>query len=369
MFGSGAGSLSAFTIILLPGLFFLLCYPLQAAEVDQFTLPPGEPVELADSATILDAEVNRRIQQAIRRANSPVMKTHAKKAPRWLKPRCNEERLYKMLVGELGGSVVGQVESFAETADEITRRKVNLEVSVYRDFQWQASPTLVLTERMASVINLAGTEIGTDKLGHFLDEGYSYFLVTGNMNQSLESGLLFGEWSESVYFGAQTTGVYSFADLTANFQGMRFWNQILAQQEDPLTGEKPAAFVVCENEKWEQKRTFLWSEYVDNAWNESVNCPVLRSPELLQSIQKQNLYCRTEQLPLGKYSQWQPRLLNLEGYGILPDNLQPEVILRRRVAHQDVDLSEETLNYVGELRQRLEAWRRESVLASQQDDG
>ena len=337
-----------------------------AAEVDQFTLPPGEPVQLPDSATVLQTEVNRLLRHAIRRANERYMESRPKADSRWLQPRCDETRLYDALTGALARSVVGQLETFAETSPDIIRRKVLLEQSIYRDFYWQASPTLVFSERMAAVIKLNGVEMGTDKLGHFFTEGYSYFLVTEKLEKNIESGLLFGEWSESVYFGAQTTGVYSFADLTANFQGLRFWNRVLARQSDPLSGQTPTPYIECRNSRWTLARTFEWRDYVDSGWNEAINCPALGSAELLQRIRQRGVECRRNLLPKRKYGQWQPRLLNLYGHRVLPGYLQPEIVLERRAARNDVDISLETLGYIGELRVRLEAWRRAASAAAAQ---
>lgn len=347
-----------------------LCWilPATAAEVDQFTLPPDQPATLADSAPELAAEINRRMQQAVQKANAPYVRQHAKSSPRWWQPGCNETRLYNALTDALAGSVIGHVETFAEESPAIQRRRVPLAESIYRDFFWQASPTLVFSERMAAVIRLQNVEIGTDKLGHFFSEGYSYFVSTDQLRKNIESGLLFGEWSESVYFGAQTTGVFSFADLTANFQGLRFWNRVLAQHPDLLTGKAPQPYVQCQNQQWVVVQDFRWDDYIDNGWNEAVNCVVLGNEDLLQRIQAQGLRCQSEKLPVGKYGQWQPRLLNLYGHRVMPAYLQPEVILEKRVALHDVDVSHETLDYIAELRARLDEWRRASAAALQNLD-
>lgn len=343
----------------------MLCWiaPVSAAEVDQFTLPPDQPASLTDSAPVLAAEINRRMQQAVQQANAPYVRQHAKSSPRWWQPGCDETRLYNALTDALAGSVIGHVETFAEESPAIQRRRVPLADSIYRDFFWQASPTLVFSERMAAVIRVQDVEIGTDKLGHFFAEGYSYFVSTDQLRKSIESGLLFGEWSESVYFGAQTTGVFSFADLTANFQGLRFWNRVLARHPDLLTGRTPTPYVQCRKQQWVLARAFSWDDYIDNGWNEAINCVVLGNEDLLQRIQTQGLRCLIDQLPTEKYGQWQPRLLNLYGHRVLPLYLQPEVILAQRVALKDVDVSVETLDYIAELRARLDDWRRASAAA------
>lgn len=347
-----------------------LCWivPVSAAEVDQFTRPPDQPATLADSGPELEAEINRRMQQALQSANAPFVRQHAKSSPRWWQPRCDETRLYNALTDALAGSVIGHVETFAEESPAIQRRRVPLSESIYRDFFWQASPTLVFSERMAAVIQVQNVEIGTDKLGHFFSEGYSYFVTTDQLRKSIESGLLFGEWSESVYFGAQTTGVYSFADLTANFQGLRFWNRVLAKYPDLLTGKAPEPYVQCNDHQWVLAHAFRWDDYIDTGWNEAVNCVVLGNEDLLQRIQGQGLHCQIDRLPREKYGQWQPRLLNLYGHRVIPPYLQPEVILEKRVALHDVDVSHETLDYIAELRARLDEWRRASAAALQNLD-
>src|SRR3990167_7058649 len=75
-----------------------------AAEVDQFTLPPGEPVQLPDSALVLQTEVNRLLRHAIQRANERYMESRPKADSRWLQPRCDETRLYDALTGALARS-------------------------------------------------------------------------------------------------------------------------------------------------------------------------------------------------------------------------------------------------------------------------
>lgn len=348
-------------VVLVDGVRFFwvligLCGVLQAAEVDQFT--PALPLVLDDSQHLLDAEVNRRLMLALDIANRAVLKPpHLRGAPRYDVPRCDEQRLYEALEWQLARPLIGQLEEFAEQSSDVSRRPVPLAQSVYRSFFWVHSPSLVLSERMASVIRLDRTELGTDKLGHFFTEGYSYFRLSRQLQEGLEPALLFGEWSESVYFGAQTTGVYSYADLTANFHGLRFWNRILARQTDPLENVVPVPYVECRDYRWQLIRMFHWAHYVDDAWNESINCSLFRTPGLLQQVQEQTPECRSNRLPLARYHQWQERLLNPVGLAVMPDHLQPEVILERRASAADIRLSPAVLEYLRQLREQLENWR------------
>ncbi len=201
---------------------------------------------LSDAGPLLEAEVNCRLQLVVTMANRPVTKpTQLRSRPALQYPACEEERLYDALAWDLARPVIGQLETFAEEHPQISRRRVVFCDSVYRNFIWQQSPSLVLSERVAAVIRVDDVEIGSDKLGHFFTEGYSYFEVTDRLQDSVEEGMLFGEWSESLYFGAQTTGVFSFADLAANLNGLRFWNRILAQSAFMQDVRLPQGVVEC----------------------------------------------------------------------------------------------------------------------------
>lgn len=341
--------------LLLICMTLLLPTGLRAAEVDQFTRAEQRP---ADSRTLLNREVMRRLAYAVDMANRPQPKpVQARHHPPKKIPQCDAERLYDSVSWQLARPVVGQVESFAEQNAQIARRTIPFEQTVYRDFLWSQSPTLVLSKRVASVINVAGTDIGTDKLGHFFTEGHSYFTTTSELADGPEQGLLFGEWSESVYFGAQTTGVFSYADLVANFNGLRFWNRLLGRQPDPLTGAVPEPYVRCDGKRWQLSGEFDWADYVDNGWSERVNCSLMRTPELLADVLQHAPLCARDELPLDKYHAWSTRLMNTMGLAVLPDYLQPEVILAQRSLVGDLKLPPETLEYMRELRQQLEVWR------------
>lgn len=358
---SGNGGEAVFRVLL------ILIFPwlqTQAAEVDQFSDQP--PAVLADSEHILDAEVNRRMQQAVSIANRPVLRPpHLRGHPRFVVPACDEQRLFEALAWQLARPLIGQLEEFAEESVLVSRRTVALPDSVYRDFFWAHSPSLVLSGRMAAVIRVGNTELGTDKLGHFFTEGHSYFKLTDHLQNDIEAALLFGEWSESVYFGAQTTGVFSYADLTANFHGLRFWNRILARHPDPLEGGLPAPYIACQQQRWQIVQPFRWAFYVDDAWNESINCSLFRTTGLLQQVLQQAPECRRGRLPAARYQQWQTRLLNPGGLSVLPGYLQPEVILLQRAAEADIRLSVPVLEYLRNLREQLETWRQQEEQQAQ----
>ena len=335
----------------LSGLFGLTA--VEAAEVDQFT----QASDLNDSSEVIASEVNRRIRLAVDKANSPFPRPlQHKKVHHRKRPQCDVDRLYGQLQFQLARPLIGQLESFAEASPQVDRRWVSFPQSVYRDYHKKEAPTLVLSQRIAAVIKINGVEVGSDKLGHFFTEGRSYFEVTNHLQDGTEAGFLFGDWSESLYYGAQTTGVFSYADLTANFNGLRFWNRILATQPDPLNQQSVTPYIRCDNQRWVVNNKFEFNSYVDNGWNEAVNCSAFRTEQLLQKVIQHQPVCRVDQLPK-HYGSIGNEILNTEGLKVLPDKLQPEVILARRTSDLPWKLPEQAMERIKEIRLDLEQWR------------
>lgn len=320
-----------------------------AAEVDQFN--GGEQV-IRDSHTSLNLAVNQRIKQAIKQANRRRFSGVPGKGKRRQLPLCSEQRLFNALTFALARPLIGQLETFAQTDSSVSRRIVPFEQSIYRSFTWSQSPSLVLSKRLAAVIRIGDIELGADKLGHFFTEGWSYFDILSQPGSQLDDALLFGEWTEGLYFGALTTGVFSYGDLVANFNGLRFWNSILAKQPDPLTHQMSVPYIRCENKSWKLNRHFDWLAYVDNGWNEAMNCSLYRDETLLSEVQG---LCEGQQIHLleDKYAELAKRLINTKGQKVLPQTLQPEQVLQQR--YQDIPqwLKQRLQDY----RQRLEIWR------------
>lgn len=331
----------------------LMAGHLSAAEVDQFSQLPD--VELQDSSALLNAEVEQRIERALVRANRNAPHLKPRKVQRVPEQsRCNVDRLYDSFRVLLARPIIGQVESFAQQSPKVSRLSMPLQESIYRDFTWPDSPSLVLSERVAAVVRVGDDFVGTDKFGHFFTEGYSYFLETDRLKSPLNKAFLFGEWTESVYFGAETTGVYSFADLVANFNGLRFWNRILADHPDPMTDRADVPYVRCQSDKWVAAADFDWRDYVDPAWNESVNCSMMRTLGLLEKVLNTGPVCRPDMLPWKRYGELAPRLFNQQGLAVLPEYLQPEVILTQR--HPDM-MTESRVLWLKGVREWLEEWR------------
>ncbi len=94
-----------------------------------------------------------------------------------------------------------------------------------------------------------GICIGSDKLGHFFQQGFDYFAITQTSGKTVADAEEFGERTEGGGFGLTTTGVFSNADLEANKQGLKFYKDLLASPS----------------------MTFDIASYISSKWNEESN--------------------------------------------------------------------------------------------------
>lgn len=292
----------------LPTRFFylvtgiLLSTLLKAAEIDSFsdrnTLRP-------DAAEAINAIVNARLQEGVDNANLLERANAFDRVPDAI---CNTNTLYTELRKAIFQSFTASWGLKGYSLDQQLREAlVDYSVhravsdSIYRDLGYLDAPSLKL-KGLSDVVWLNRNLIGLDKLGHFFAEGWHYFEMTQNGEHSLNDAMAWGREQEEGKFGLVTTGVFSYADLTANFNGWRFWNQIQNQQNDPLKGfwgnlfsdrQISCSLQVMESIKnrklvyaWELKHTFEIRDYVDSAWDEGQNCSRFVNSTLTASVRQ-----------------------------------------------------------------------------------
>ncbi|MET0391909.1 MAG: DUF4157 domain-containing protein [Chitinophagaceae bacterium] len=73
-----------------------------------------------------------------------------------------------------------------------------------------------------------GVCIGSDKLGHFFQQGHEYYVESHRSGGSVATAVAGGQRQESGGYGLRTTGVFSNADLEANRKGLDFYNDLAA---------------------------------------------------------------------------------------------------------------------------------------------
>jgi hypothetical protein len=165
---------------------------------------------------------------------------------------------------------------FHETLPKNRIIKTEMHNSIYNSISWFEGFSVNL-KGLLGFTTYRGKKIGVDKIGHFFVEGWGFYkraYLKGDVN--IERAIKWGQFTERTYFGQTTTGVYSNADLVANFNGMRFWNHLLLLNKDPI-GHYSDYFdeplFSCEDSSWKMNdRRFSFFYYIDNAWDEERNC-------------------------------------------------------------------------------------------------
>jgi hypothetical protein len=271
-----------------------------AAEIDSVT---PRHLKLENAITEINKIMNQRIIAAIKNANPNSLENATE--------TCDEESLYTELRKSIFQSYTASWGLKGYALDQQMRQlltqysyALSLNDSIYRDLNYIEAFSLNLKE-LSDVININGHLIGIDKMGHFFAEGWQYFELTQEQ-QTLKQAMDWGKQQEQGKFGYVTTGVFSFADLIANFNGWLFWNKVLLKNADPIKGgianffDRP--YISCDInliESMKQRRmirlwavnlSFDFSDYVDGAWDEGNNCNSYKDPiienKVLERIKK-----------------------------------------------------------------------------------
>lgn len=233
-----------------------------ATEVDNFTLRYGP---FSESLEILNEEINHRLDLVINSLNNNQTGD------------CSEKYLISKMAPQFLHEVRGRLEDWMYIHPYADVKRQELKDSIYFDF-----PFLYLADQMlgdhtigdisnlgkiAGLIKVNGVILGTDKLGHFFDEGLEQYNILKKSNNILEA-IKYGQKTETGIFGFYTTGVKSFSDQIANFQGMRFWATLLGNGID----DKEISYLTCDRGIWQKQRDFDFSNYIDSALDEGINC-------------------------------------------------------------------------------------------------
>jgi hypothetical protein len=301
-----------------------------SAEVDSFT---NRYLPIKDSLPELNHTANKMLVEAINIANDEADDDDS----------CNEKKLYKELRKKFRNHISDEFSNYVIASDEIERIEVGFWGSIYRDILWYEAFVPGVVARLvydptAGLLKANGEMIGTDKFEHFLGSGFLYFKKKYLKNLGTREAMDIGVSAETGYMGAVSTGVMAYADLSANFNGMRFWNHML-QKDDDILGEQYNAgpYISCVDKKWVQVKGIDWANYIDAAFDEGINCSKFRSERILNKVltritELERQDGRSYTCPLKdvknelseKYGKYAPYLLNFEGHSAVPDSARRE---------------------------------------------
>jgi len=284
-------------------LFFLInIFVFQAsfaAEIDSVT---PRKLQLDNSLTIINTIFDRRMQEGIQKTNAKQEDIEDIAEGKF----CDEEVLYTELRKAIFQSFTASwglkgYELDKQLRGLLVRQSYSLSLndSIYRDINYLEGFSLKIKE-LSDIVNINDHLIGLDKIGHFFAEGWKYFELTQYNDHNIDQALEWGKEQEAGKFGYTTTGIFSFSDLVANFNGWRFWNKVLLKENDPLKGiisnffNRP--YITCERQiidsiknkrivkAWEYNTRFDLSDYLDGAWDEGNNCNSYEDPVIEEKV-------------------------------------------------------------------------------------
>jgi hypothetical protein len=218
-----------------------------AYETDQFS-NRGEPI--ADSTEVLNRKVNETIEEIV---------------IEWHKGQ--EDMVFvDAIYHKIGGlHWVDRIEKWAMKSPDVDKLETRRYDSVFSGQPvWAVRVTALFG--VGKTIRINDQLIGTDKLGHFISQGRKYYrryLRYGSEERAAERSVL----TERAIFGQLSNGIYSNADLVANYEGHRFYRSLF---EDDIIDGKPA-ILRWENDGWVIQREFDWADHVNEYWDEALN--------------------------------------------------------------------------------------------------
>ncbi|WP_127718199.1 hypothetical protein [Halobacteriovorax sp. HLS] len=263
----------------------LLCISSFSAEIDSYTYISSHK---SSGVSFMNRSINKWLEEATNQLNAQEISC----------PENVEQAqdFYEIVRKSISRPFVGHSVAvyFDENLAENQITRTPMWRSIYNQMTWYEGFSLNLKGLLGVTVD-RGRKIGVDKLGHFFVEGWGFYkraYLKGESGEvNIDNALRWGKFTERTYFGMTTTGVYSNADLVANYNGMRFWNQLLLFNPDPVfnrgSQEIKSPLFSCREGKWKRNRYFSLYPYLDNGWDEQRNCNSYDSYEIEEHVKIQ----------------------------------------------------------------------------------
>ncbi len=232
-----------------------------AYESDQYT---NRTQDISDSLELMDGAVNKAIRDILARKNPP---------------RTNS-RIAKAIYFEIGGLYwADKIERWAAKSPEVEKYEQTRRDSVYKGMPfWATRVNFIFGVGRSFRVN--GVMVGSDKFGHFFSQGYKYFMRELR-GESREKLLRKGWFAERWIYGELTTGLFSNADIVANYEGWRFYQSLF--KDDVVTGK--TAIMKLDRGIYVQQRPFSFADHINDYWDEALN-PSYAVPSLNKRLRK-----------------------------------------------------------------------------------
>ena len=211
-----------------------------AFETDQYNLPPKPLFDIGDEVS---DHIAQNLVSAVAKVNAEiVVHQSCLDVPRIKGSKCGtadaeRSRLTYLHSNDAVANEVYKLLGYGDlfvtkTGKWFRKHKFSKEparyTTTYLESIYVTLPSDYLT--ISPTIRLYGSQFGLDKIEHFFQQGYGYYkiyekdIAAGAMpDAAAKKAVKWGKMTERTYFGLLVSGVYSNADLVANYAGMKFY--------------------------------------------------------------------------------------------------------------------------------------------------
>ncbi len=272
-----------------------------AFETDQFNLPK---VPLADIGDEVSEHVVEVLQTTVDKLNAEIAKAEKcleiktkgcdslDKLREKLRQLRSDEALSEAFYNQIaGGNLMttkfGKWMNSHDFRSQPARYKAPYKESIYA-----LNPLNYAT--LSPTIRMYGHEFGIDKLEHLFQQGYQYYKIVNDAikkgstpEQATQKARKWGQKTERTYYGLMTSGVYSNADLYANYVGLKFYQGLTKPLRRAET-ERPASVRLSDG-RWqvidEGLKENILKPLITDHMNEALNPSSYRAT-LIRSVRR-----------------------------------------------------------------------------------
>jgi len=266
----------------------VLAAPAVALETDQFTVPPKPLADygpklsqrVADEIRVVVDDANatraKELREAAKARSRGSQRAHLEKAYAVVSQPVLAKAIYDAISG--GNPYENHVESWVRNRANETDDALELNVgqSIYGPNPFERPIALSF---LAGTVRLHGEYVGTDKVGHFGQQGYEYYeqylaarLAGKDEAEATQVAVAYGVAQEKGWFGEMICGIYSNADLAANYSGLLFYRNVM---EPIYLGDVTLPpMIVWDGDKLKlspQVNSELLKPFITDHWNEAKN--------------------------------------------------------------------------------------------------
>ena len=251
-----------------------------SAEADNFT---ARLLDLKDVGTEVNIIANKYLKKAV----SDLNRTNG----------CSEAALYTELRKYFNNHSKGELVKDILYKNAVSINNLPIKQSVYEN--WEKADGFLLGRKKAAtsplalspLIKIGNQAVGVDKFEHMFGTGFSYFSKHYIKGKKIKDVLSYGGLLEKTALGGNifATGVFAYGDLSANFNGMRFWNHMIQKKDDILGADQNLGpYIICAENKWtvNEKNPIDFRNYIDASMDESINCSKFAGTNAIKKFKK-----------------------------------------------------------------------------------